>query len=146
MKNLGSWVLVGLLMVGASGMPALAMGGGSAQDNAGETVRKLKLAPLDEKNLKSYGWVRITADQLSMGANRLDPDTWYTIYFVNEGEKQIINDEATVHSNAQGEAKFNYHLTEPLGAKWSKLVIYEHTDGQEAVSADMRPVMEAKLR
>lgn len=127
--------------------PVVALGGfGSQPDTAGETVRKLKLVPLDEKNTKTYGWVRISADTLSMGANRLDPDAFYTVYFENGTEKSPVGEEPTIRTSGDGEMKFNYRLTEPLGAKWSKLVVYEHKDGKEELTAQMEPVMEAKLR
>lgn len=127
--------------------PVKALGGsGSEPDTAGETVRKIKMLPLDEKNTKTYGWVRISADTLSLGANHLAPDNFYTVYFENANEKQAVGEEPTVRTSGVGEAKFTMRLTEPLGAKWGKIVLYQHTDGKEDQTAQMTPVMEAKLR
>ena len=122
-------------------------GSGTEQDSGGDTVRKLKMLPLDEKNTRTYGWVRISADTLSLGANHLPPDTVYTVYFVNEAEKQVANTEETVtRTSGRGEAKFTMRLTEPLGAKWEKIVLFHHVDGREALDGELQPVMEAKLR
>lgn len=127
--------------------PVNALGGsGSEPDTAGETVRKIKMLPLEEKNTRTYGWVRISADTLSLGANHLDPDNFYTVYFENGTEKQAVGEEPTVRTSGVGEAKFTMRLTEPLGAKWGKIVIYQHVDGKEDLTAQMKPVMEAKLR
>ena len=135
---------LGLSLVQA---PALAMGGSGAEaETAGETVRKIKMIPLDEKNHRTYGWVRISADALTLGANHLDPDAFYTVYFENGTDKQTIGEEATLRTSGAGEAKFTYRLTEPLGAKWGKIVMYQHTSGQQEVTGEMQPVMEAKLR
>ena len=123
------------------------MGGSGAEaDTAGETVRKIKMLPLDEKNTKTYGWVRISADALTLGANHLDPDAFYTVYFENGSDKQVIGEEATLRTSGRGEAKFTYRLTEPLGAKWGKIVMYHHVNGNQEMTGDMQPVMEAKLR
>ena len=110
--------------------PALALGGfgGSQPDTAGETVRKIKMMPLDEKNLKTYGWVRISADQLTLGANHVTPDQWYSVYFVNDSEKIGIGERPQIRSTGAGELKFSMRLTEPIGAKWAKIVIFQHDD------------------
>lgn len=138
-----------LCLVFSTSAPVSALGGfggGGQEDTAGETVRKLKLVPLDETNTKTYGWVRISADTLSLGANHLQPDAYYTVYFENGNERTPVGEEPTVRTSGVGEVKFNHRLTEPLGAKWAKLVLYQHTDGKEELTAQMQPVMEAKLR
>ena len=127
--------------------PVNALGGaGQEPDTAGETVRKIKMLPLDEKDTHTYGWVRISADALTMGANHLSPENFYTVYFENGSDKQTLGEEPTLRTSAVGEAKYTLRLTEPLGAKWSKIVLYQHTDGKEDLSGEMKPVMEAKLR
>jgi hypothetical protein len=142
------WLSAAALSLTVGVAPVVALGGfgGSEPEAAGEAVRKLKLVPLDEKNTKTYGWVRISADTLSLGANRLDPDSFYTVYFENNGEKSPVGEEPTIKTSGEGEVKFNYRMTEPLGAKWGKLVLYQHADGNEDITAATKPVMEAKLR
>ena len=127
--------------------PVTALGGsGSEPDNAGETVRKIKMIPLEEKNTHTYGWVRISADTLSLGANHLAPENFYTVYFENGSDKQTVGEEPTLKTSGVGEAKFTLRLTEPLGAKWGKIVLYQHVDGKEDLTGELKPVMEAKLR
>lgn len=127
--------------------PVRALGGsGSEPDNAGETIRKIKMLPLEEKNTRTYGWVRISADTLSLGANHLAPENFYTVYFENGSDRQAVGEAPTIRTSGVGEAKFTMRLTEPLGAKWGKIVLYQHVDGKEDLSAEMKPVMEAKLR
>ena len=127
--------------------PVTALGGsGQEPDTAGETVRKIKMLPLEEKNLHTYGWVRISADTLSLGANHLSKDKFYTVYFENGADKQTLGEEPTLKTSAVGEAKFVLRLTEPLGAKWSRIVLYEHVDDKEDLSGELKPVLEAKLR
>lgn len=141
--------ILGILTLGMALQPApvAALGGsGTEQDTAGETVRKIKMLPLEEKNTHTYGWVRISADTLSLGANHLDPEAYYTVYFENGSDKQAIGEEPTLRTSGVGEAKFTYRLTEPLGAKWGKIVMYQHVDGREEPTGEMKPVMEAKLR
>lgn len=136
----GLTVLVGLAPVSGLG------GAGTDQDTGGETVRKIKMLPLDEKDLRTYGWVRISADTLSLGANHLKPDSFYTVYFENATEKEGVGEKPTIRTSGSGEAKFQLRLTEPLGAKWGKIVMYHHQDGKEAIDGTLAPVMEAKLR
>lgn len=127
--------------------PVNALGGaGQEPDTAGETVRKIKMLPIEEKDTHTYGWVRISADALTLGANHLSPDNFYTVYFENGADKQTLGEEPTLRTSPVGEAKYTLRLTEPLGAKWSKIVLYQHTDGKEDLSGEMKPVMEAKLR
>jgi len=104
------------------------------------------MVPLDDAST-AYGWVRITADSVIMGANRLKPDTYYSVYFVNGGEKQALGEKPTKETSGVGEFKFEYRMTEPLGAKWSKIVMYAHTDNkEEIVDANLKPEMECSLR
>ena len=127
--------------------PVSALGGaGQEPDTAGETVRKIKMLPLDEKDTHTYGWVRISADALTMGANHLPPENFYTVYFETGADKQTLGEGPALRTSAVGEAEYTLRLTEPLGAKWSKIVLYQHTDGKEDLSGEMKPVMEAKLR
>ena len=101
------------------------------------------MLPIDEKYTHTYGWVRISADALTMGANHLNPENFFTVYFENGTDKQTLGEELTLVTSRFGEAKYTLRLTEPLGAKWTKIVLYQHTDGKEDLSGEMKPVMEA---
>jgi hypothetical protein len=126
--------------------PISAMGGGGGdKDTPVDNTRRLKMVPVEE-GTNAYGWVRISADSLSLGANRIAPDNYYTIYYVNGSDKQAVGEEPTIQSSGAGEAKFTIRLTEPLGAKWSKIVMYQHTDGKAAISDTMKPCMECSLK
>jgi len=141
-----TFTVLTLLFVLALMANSFAMGGGGDKDPPPDNTRKLKLNPLDESS-NTYGWVRITADNLMLGANRVKPDTFYTVYFVNGAEKQAVGEHATVRSTGSGEFKFQSRLTEPLGAKWAKVVMYTHTDNLEPVTeSNLQPLMEASLR
>lgn len=140
-------ILLSLLLCCLLVAQAGAMGGKGGGDNEAppDNTKKLKMNPLDDQS-NAYGWVRITADALTLGANRLQPDSYYTVYFVNGSEKQAIGEEPTIQTSGVGEAKFQTRLTEPLGAKWSKIVMYAHTDNQPQPGDNLKPVMEASLR
>ena len=140
LRHLG--LLVSLCLILTSW--ALALGGGGADKPEAENIRKLKLSTLEEPS-KAYGWVRITADQLALGANFLQPDTVYSVYFVNGSEKQELGVEPG-RSTEAGEYKFAMRLTEPLGAQWAKIVVYQHTDNNPENKTGLKPVMEASLR
>jgi hypothetical protein len=124
-----------------------AMGGGASDKEAPpDNTKRLKLMPIEE-GTNMYGWIRLTPDNLSLGANRVKPDTFYTVYFVNGNEKQAAGKDPTVRSSGSGEIKFNLRLTEPLGARWTKLVLYQHTDNKQApTDATTKPFMEGSLR
>lgn len=141
------WMGLGLLFWGmtATGL-ALGGAGGDQDTGGGETVRKIKMVPLDETNQRTYGWVRISADTLSLGANHLQPDAFYTVYFENATDKQEVGENPTIRTSGAGEAKFTLRLTEPLGAKWGRIVMYQHEQNKEQRDGPMQPVMEAKLR
>ena len=141
LRTLGLLVSLCLLLTSSW---ALALGGSGADKPEAESIRKLKLSNVEE-NEKAYGWVRISADQLALGANFLQPDAVYSVYFVNGGEKQMLGEEPG-HSSEVGEFKFAMRLTEPLGAQWAKVVIYQHPDGNPENKANLKPVMEASLR
>lgn len=141
-RTLGLFLSLCLLLTGF----AFALGGSGNDKPEADNIRKIKLNYLAEPpNPKAYGWVRITADQLAVGANHLDPDAVYSVYFVNGGEKQMLGEEPG-HSSEAGEFKFAMRLTEPLGAQWAKVVIYQHPDGNPENKANLKPVMEASLR
>lgn len=138
--------LVALIGLGAG--PGYAMGGfggGGDKDAPVDNTRRLKMMPLED-GTNAYGWVRITADALSLGANRIPKDTFYTVYLVNGSEKQTIGEEPTIQSTGAGEAKFTVRLVEPLGAKWNKIVLYQHTDGKKDIADSMKPYMECSLK
>ena len=121
-------------------------GGGSDKQAPPDNTKRLKLVPVEE-NTNTYGWIRITPDTLSLGANRVKPDSYYTVYFVNGTEKQPASKESTVQASGSGEVKFSTRLTEPLGARWAKVALYQHTDGKSAVTdSNLKPFMEASLR
>ena len=125
---------------------SFAMGGGGAdKDPPPDNTRRLKMTPLEE-NTHVYGWIRITPDTMSIGANRCKPDTYYTVYFVNGAEKQAVGPEPTVQASGSGEIKFSVRLTEPLGAKWTKVVLFQHTDDKPAIAENLKPFMEGSLR
>ena len=140
LRTLGLLVGLCLLLTGLAG----ALGGAGNDKPEAENIKKLKLNNLDEAS-KAYGWVRITADQLALGANYLEPDTVYSVYFVNGSEKQELGEEPG-RSTGVGEYKFAMRLTEPLGAQWAKIVVYKHTDNNPENKTGLTPVMEAALR
>ena len=129
-----------------------AMGGGASDKEAPpDNTKRIKLTTVEEVSNTTvgvpYGWVRITPDQLALGANRVKPDTWFTVYFVNGAEKQAVGKEPTVRASGSGEVKFGMRLTEPLGARWPKIILMEHTDGKEVIDDKaLKPYMEASLR
>jgi hypothetical protein len=128
---------------------ARAMGGAgtSSEKDAGPHVRKLKLTPVEENpNPELYGWVRISQDTLSLGVNHIKPNSFYTVYFVNGEDKKVVSKDATIHAGRNGEAKFSTRLTEPLGARWAKIVVFLHTDNKPKSDENLKPMMEASLR
>ena len=132
-----------------SGGQATAMGGAgtSGEKDVGPHVRKLKLSPIEETpSPELYGWVRISQDQLSLGVNHIKPDSYYTVYFVNGDDKQKVGKVDSIRSSHAGEAKFQVRLTEPLGARWAKLVVFLHTDNKPKGEDNLKPMMEASLR
>lgn len=149
-RNTTTWIagatLLALIVTGAAYASAGLGGGGGEQ--AGEEVKKVRLKPFEEAS-KVYGWVRISADQFNMGANRLEKDAIYSIYFVNAAERELIKEEdrdPAVRSDGIGEAKYAVRLTEPLGAQWDKVVLYYHPDGNAESAEGMVPVLEGSLR
>lgn len=141
MKKIASILLLFLLTASAS---VLALGGGGAGSAPPEddTV-KVTLKPLDE-TADTYGWVRIEPDKFSVGANRLEPDTYYAVYLVNDESKQPMNDKAVRKSFGDGEFKFQTKLQEPFGGEWDKVVIYRRPNGEKD-DTDMVAVLEGAL-
>lgn len=119
-----------LLLLASISVNALGGGGGGGDAPPEDDTIKVNLKPLDEAS-KSYGWVRILPDKFSVGANRLQPDTFYAVYLVSGDNKQPMTDNPVRRSYGDGEFKFDTKLKEPFGGEWDKVVIYERPNGEK---------------
>ncbi|MCA9792252.1 MAG: hypothetical protein KC910_10675 [Candidatus Eremiobacteraeota bacterium] len=133
-----------MMLVTLSSVGVLALGGGGGAEDAGDNTLKVSMKPLDESS-KTYGWVRITEDQFNLGANRLEKDQFYSVYFVTGDEKEPVGEKPVTRSSGVGEVKFGARLTEPVDGKWDKIVLYHQPNGEESTEG-MSPVLEGSLR
>ena len=108
---------------------AMGGGGGGGAPPEDDTI-KVTLKPLDEE-AKIYGWARIAPDRFSVGANRLEPDTYYAVYLVGADKQQAMTDNPVRRSRGDGEFKFDTKLQEPFGGEWDKIVIYQRPNGEK---------------
>ncbi|MBI3929789.1 MAG: hypothetical protein HY319_29885 [Armatimonadetes bacterium] len=134
-----------LLVLGLTGTVLGMPGFGGGEEQAADETMKVRLKPLKEDS-KVYGWVRISADQFSLGANHLQKDAVFSVYFVNASERKPVAEEAVVRSDDSGEAKYGARLTEPLGGQWDKVVLYLHPDGNPSNVEGIQPVLEGSLK
>ncbi len=141
-RTIFAW-LSALLLVTSLGVLALG-GGGAGQDSGADDTIKVSLKPLEEAS-KIYGWVRITEDLFSLGANRLEKDAYYAVYFVAGDEKEPVGENPLTQASGVGEVKFGVRLTEPIGGKWEKIVLYHQPNGEEN-SEGLEPVLQGSLR
>jgi hypothetical protein len=133
-----------LLLLATISVNALGgLGGGSGDAPPEDDTIKVDLKPLDE-NSNSYGWVRIFPDKFAVGANRLNPDTYYAVYLVSGDRKEPVTDRPVRRSFGDGEFKFDTKLKEPFGGEWDKVVVYERPNGENDESG-MIAVLEGSL-
>lgn len=136
-------LLITLVFLAVS-LSGYAMGGGGAgQAPPEDDTIKVDLKPLDEAS-NSYGWVRIVPDRFSVGANRLNPNTYYAVYLVSGETEQPMTENPARRSFGDGEFKFDTKLKEPFGGEWDKVVIYERPNGEKD-DTGMNPVLEGTL-
>lgn len=119
-----------LLLLASISVNALGgLGGGGGDAPPEDDTIKVNLKPLDEAS-DSYGWVRIFPDKFAVGANRLNPDTYYAVYLVSGERKEQVTEKAVRRSYGDGEFKFDTKLKEPFGGEWDKVVLYERPNGE----------------
>ena len=143
MRHRIAYLLV-VLLAATLGVAALGGGGPGGGDDPGDDTLKITLKPLEEDS-KTYGWVRITTDQFSLGGNRLERKNYYGIYLVTGDEKMALGEKSVRRTSSSGELKFKHRLEEPLGGKWDKIVVYHQPNGEKDNSG-MVPVLEGSLR
>lgn len=141
MKKYATLLLTGFLMLAT--LSAFALGGGGSGEPPEDDTVRVSMKPLDEAE-KTYGWVRITPDKFAVGANRLEPDTFYAVYVVSGDTKQAMTEEPARRTFDDGEFKFETRLEEPFGGEWDKVVLYRQ-DAGENVEEGMVPVLEGSL-
>lgn len=122
-------LIIALLLMASVAVSALGGGGGAGSPPEDDTI-KVNLKPLDETS-QSYGWARILPDKFSVGANHLNPNTYYAVYLVSGETKEPMTDRPSRRSFGDGEFKFDTKLKEPFGGEWDKVVIYERPNGEK---------------
>ncbi len=130
MKRISASLLLLALLLGTIAVNALGGGPGGGDGPPEDDTIKVNLKPLDESS-DSYGWVRIAPDKFAVGANRLQPRTYYAVYLVSGETKEPMTDNPVRRTFGDGEFKFQTKLKEPFGGEWDKVVIYERPNGEK---------------
>ena len=85
-------VLVILLLATVSSLALGGLGGGGGSAPPEDDTVRVTMKPLvDDGNV--YGWVRITPDRFAVGANRLEPDTYYAVYLVSGDKREPMTEK-----------------------------------------------------
>lgn len=125
-----------------------AMGGGGTQAPPEDDTIRISMKPVADDDLDedaAYGWIRITPNKFAVGANRLEPNSYYAVYFVGEDDRrEPATDKPVRRTFGDGEFKFEFRLEEPLGAEWDTVVLYHRPNGEEDPSDEV-PVLEGSL-
>lgn len=138
-------ILQVLFMMLIASMSVLALGGGGGKAPPEDDTVRVTMKALEEDPEKPvYGWVRITPDKFAVGANRLQPDTYYAVYLENSDGRQAMTDKPARRSFGDGEFKFETRLKEPFGGEWDKVVLYRRPNGEKDASGEVA-VLEGTL-
>jgi len=132
-----------LLLLLAATMSVAALGGGGGKSPPEDDTVKVTLKPL-EQEADVYGWVRITPDKFAVGANRLQPDSYYAVYLVSGDNKEAMTERPARRTFGDGEFKFETRLKEPFGGEWDKVVLYHRPNGEEDATGQVA-VLEGTL-
>jgi hypothetical protein len=137
------YLLQVFLLLLAASVSVTALGGGGGKTPPEDDTVRVTMKPL-ENDADIYGWVRITPDKFAVGANRLEPDSYYAVYLVNGEKRQAITEKPVRRSFSDGEFKFETRLKEPFGGEWDKVVLYHRPNGEEEESGEVA-VLEGTL-
>ena len=136
-------VLVILLLATVSSLALGGLGGGGGSAPPEDDTVRVTMKPLvDDGNV--YGWVRITPDRFAVGANRLEPDTYYAVYLVSGDKREPMTEKPARRSFGDGEFKFSTTLKEPFGGEWDKVVLYQRPNGEDDATGEVA-VLEGNL-
>lgn len=133
-----------LLMMLIASVSVMALGGGGSKSPPEDDMVRVTMKPVNESDSNIYGWVRITPDKFAVGANRLEPDTYYAVYLENGETRKAMTDKPARRSFGDGEFKFETRLKEPFGGEWDKVVIYRRPNGKEDANGEVA-VLEGAL-
>jgi hypothetical protein len=120
-----------LLMMLIASVSVTALGGGGSKSPPEDDTVRVTMKPVNEDDSDIYGWCRISPDKFSVGANRLEPKTYYAVYLENSETRKAMTDKPARRSFGDGEFKFETRLKEPFGGEWDKVVIYRRPNGKE---------------
>lgn len=137
-------ILQVLLLMLVASVSVLALGGGGSKSPPEDDTVRVTMKPINESEENVYGWVRITPDKFSVGANRLKPDSYYAVYLESGSNRQAMTDRPVRRSFGDGEFKFETRLKEPFGGEWDKVVLYHRPNGEEDSSGEVA-VLEGTL-
>ena len=133
-----------LFMMLIASVSVMALGGGGSKSPPEDDTVRVTMKPIAEEDTNIYGWVRITPDKFAVGANRLEPDSYYAVYLENSDGRQAMTDKPARRSFGDGEFKFEPRLKEPFGGEWDKVVLYHRPNGEEDATGEVA-VLEGTL-
>lgn len=134
-----------ILLILIASISGMALGGGGSKSPPEDDTVRITMKPLQEQEEKEiYGWVRITPDKFSVGANRLEPGNYYAVYLVSGEKRQAMTEKPVRRSFNDGEFKFETRLKEPFGGEWDKVVLYHRPNGEKDENGEVA-VLEGTL-
>jgi hypothetical protein len=133
-----------LLMMLIASVSVMALGGGGSKSPPEDDTVRVTMKAVNEDDTNIYGWIRITPDKFAVGANRLEPKTYYAVYLENSETRKAMTDKPSRRSYDDGEFKFETRLKEPFGGEWDKVVLYRRPNGKEDAAGEVA-VLEGTL-
>lgn len=129
-------LLVFFLLATVSSLALGGLGGGGGSAPPEDDTVRVTMKPLGA-DPDVYGWVRITPDRFAVGANRLEPKTYYAVYLESGEKREPMTDKPARRSFGDGEFKFSIKLKEPFGGEWDKVVIYQRPNGEKDATGEV---------